>query len=202
MDKLRTKIKHYLVVLLIVVVSIAAFYGILYKSGFIIKREKAVTSTIVANEFKQVSELTAYKYNYTDVDYFKDSSKFYGITIPLTQKSFLVKYSGYVKAGVDLSKADINISSDKKSIEVKLNKSKILDNVIDTNSTTILDEKSAIFNPLHSQEILDELNKNKQNIETKLIADNFLAKSDENVTKLLTALLKNMGFENIKITLL
>lgn len=198
-DKLRNKLKHTMILILVVAISLLVFYGILSKNGLIAKKEKTVTSTVVANEFKQISELAAYKYNYTDVIYFKDSSKYNGFTIPLTQKTFLVKYSGYVKAGVDLNDAVIKISEDKHSIEVKLKNSKVLDNVIDVNSTTILDEKSALFNKLQSQEIIDELNKNKKEIETKLISDGFLKKSDENITKLLHEILKNMGFKNISI---
>ena len=199
MKKLFKNLKNVLLFVLVILVAVLSLYIFINRSKFGITSNKKETTTLIANEFKNVSELATYKYNYTDVIYYKNSNEFNGITLPLTQKTFLVKFSGCVKAGVDLSSADIKVDNNKESVTVTLNSSKVLDNVIDSDNISILDEKSALFNKLESHEILDELNKKKKVVQDELIKKDFLKKSDENTKVLLEGILKNMGFKTIKI---
>lgn len=199
MKKLFKNLKKLVIFILIIIVAVLSLYIFINHNKLGIIDNKKVDTTLIANEFKNVSELATYKYNYTDVLYYKDSSEFKGITLPFTQKSFLVKFSGCIKAGVDLSTADIKVDNNKKSVTVTLNSSKVLDNVIDSNNITILDEESALFNKVESNEILDELDKKKKSVEEQLLKQDFLKKSDENTKILLEGILKGLGFKTINI---
>ncbi|MCY6958810.1 DUF4230 domain-containing protein [Clostridium brassicae] len=168
-------------------------------AGFSTKQDKVVDRSNVTNEFKNISELATYKNSYTDVLFIKDSKKIKEFTIPFTTNSILIKYSGYIKAGVDLQSAQIDLDESEKKITVKLKKSKILDNVIDTNSVTVLDETTSIFSKVQTKEIFDEINNNKGQVVDKLVKEGFLDKANENTKILLEGLLKNMGFEKISI---
>lgn len=168
-------------------------------AGFSTKQDKVVDRSNVTNEFKNISELATYKNSYTDVLFIKDSKKIKEFTIPFTTNSILIKYSGYIKAGVDLQSAQIDLDESEKKITVKLKKSKILDNVIDTNSVTVLDETTSIFSKVQTKEIFDEINNNKGQVVDKLVKEGFLDKANENTKILLKGLLKNMGFEKISI---
>ncbi|WMJ79649.1 DUF4230 domain-containing protein [Clostridium sp. MB40-C1] len=168
-------------------------------AGFSTKQDKVVDRSNVTNEFKNISELATYKNSYTDVLFIKDSKKIKEFTIPFTTNSILIKYSGYIKAGVDLQSAQIDLDESEKKITVKLKKSKILDNVIDTNSVTVLDETTSIFSNVQTKEIFDEINNNKGQVVDKLVKEGFLDKANENTKILLKGLLKNMGFEKISI---
>lgn len=199
MKKIFTSLKKLLIFILILIVAVLSLYIFINRSKLGISNSKKVDTTLIANEFKNVSELATYKYNYTDVLYYKNSNEFKGITLPLTQKSFLVKFSGCITAGVDLKTADIEVSNNRETVTVTLKASRVLSNVINSNDITILDEESALFNKVESQEILDELNKKKSSTEKQLIKQDFLKKSDENTRTLLEGILKGMGFKTIKI---
>ncbi|MCY6355461.1 DUF4230 domain-containing protein [Clostridium sp. ZS2-4] len=188
-------IKEIKVILLI----IAIIAGTWFFAGFRTTNEKITNSTNVANELKRISELATYKNTYTDIIFIKDSKKVQDFTIPFTTKTLLIKYSGYVKAGVILEDAEIYVNSKEKKINLKLKKAKVLDNVIDTDNVNILDEKSALFNKIQGQEIINELNRNKGQVVDKLIKDGFLEKANENTKILLEGILKSMGFEKINI---
>lgn len=199
MKKLGNKLKNILIAILIIVVALLSIYIIINKESFGIKNKKSVDTVLIASEFKNIKELATYKYNYTDVIYFKDSSEFKGITLPLTEKSFLVKFQGVIKAGIDLDSADISLKNNNEEAVISVPHSKIVDNTLDTSSVKILDEKSAIFNKLESHEILDELNKKKTDVEDELLKSDFLQKSDESTEKLLEGLLKGMGIKKVTI---
>lgn len=188
-------VKEIKVILLIT----AIIAGTWFLSGFRTTNERITNSTNVANELKRISELATYKNIYTDVIFIKDSKKIQDFTIPFTTKILLIKYSGYVKAGVNLEEAEIDVNSEEKKIDLKLKKAKVLDNVIDIDNVTILDEKSALFNKIQGQEIINELNKKKGQVVDKLIKDGFLEKANENTKILLKGILKSMGFEKINI---
>lgn len=188
-------VKEIKVILLITAIIAVAWF----LSGFGTTNEKSTNITNISNELKRISDLATYKNTYTDVVFTKDSKKIQDFTIPFTTKTLLIKYTGYVKAGVNLEDAEIEVNNEEKKIDLKLKKAKVLDNVIDTDNVTILDEKSALFNKIQGQEIINELNKNKGQVVDKLIKDGFLEKANENTKILLEGILKSMGFEKINI---
>src|SRR5690554_750195 len=57
------------------------------------------SSSTIMNRITHIQELALVKHNYTGVISYKDYMKFLNINIPLTDKYFLLKYNGYLKAG-------------------------------------------------------------------------------------------------------
>ena len=77
---------------------------------------------------------------------FENSKDFYGIKVPFTTKSFIITYDGTIKAGVDLDKAEVDVSGKKlPSLYLRL---KSCPTEIDEDSLEIFDENTSIFNPL------------------------------------------------------
>ena len=74
------------------------------------------TSDMVLSKIVYLQELSLVKYNYTGVISYKDYYKILNINVPLTEKSFLIKYGGYVKAGVDFSRIKVDV--DNRSVHV------------------------------------------------------------------------------------
>ena len=72
----------------------------------------------------KISELSTIKYSYSNIIALSNSKKLNNFDIPFTEKSFLIKYSGYIKAGVDLK--DLHVVVHNKNITITLNKAKIL----------------------------------------------------------------------------
>lgn len=170
--------------------------------SFKIKSEKSVSSTQIANELVKISELATYKNSYMDVFFIKDTKKINDFLLPFTTRALIIRYSGYIKAGVDLKNVSVIIDDRKKSAYIRLNKAEIIDNVIDTDNVTILDERYSIFNEVDSQKIFDELNKNKSELAERLIKDGFLERANENAKILIESILKGMGFKEVSIELI
>lgn len=185
------------VIFLVFIVIAGIVFSVVINLKF--AHESTVSSTQIASELAKISELATCKNTYTDVFFIKDSKKISDFSVPFTTKALLVRYTGYIKAGVDLKDTVITVDKKSNKVDIKIKGAKILDNVIDTKNVTILDERYTIFNQVDSQQIFDELNKNKIQLEKKLIAEGFLQKANDNAKILLDAILKGMGFENVNI---
>jgi hypothetical protein len=176
------------------VISLIAFFS--FKS---IINKKIMNSSVVAEKLTKLKELVTTNYTYTKVLEVKNDREFNGVTIPFTQKYFMLQYDGYIKAGVDLSKLDIKINNYTNTITLKLDHSKILDDVINQDSIHIYDEKSGLFNKLALSDMVNEITAQKSIVEEEVIKKGLLQESDTNANVLLEEILKDMGFKNISI---
>lgn len=193
-QKRTIPLRFLIIIICITITSLIAFLS--FKS---INDKKIVNSSVVAEKLTKLKELATTKYTYTKVLEVKNDRQFNGISIPFTQKYFLLQYDGYIKAGVDLSKLDIKINNDTSTITLKLNHSKILDDVVNQDSIHIYDEKSGLFNKLALTDMVNEITAQKNIVEGEVIKKGFLKESDNNASLLLEAILKDMGFKNVII---
>lgn len=154
-------------------------------------------SDIVRERIMGISELAVLKYEYKDIALLEDSKKINDIELPFTQKSLLIVFSGYMKAGVDLDNAEVDI--DGKNITVYVEGASITDNVIDENDVSIYDEKSSLFNRIESNDILELLAREKSRVEREALDRGFLDEADKRVKEVLESYLSAMGFEKIEI---
>lgn len=104
-----------------------------------------LSAVVLQSQLTGVSELASVTYTYTNMAQFENSSDFYGVKMPFTTKRFILTYDGVIKAGVDLSEANVKVSGTE--VTVRLGEAKILSHEIDENSVEVFDEKSSIFNP-------------------------------------------------------
>ncbi len=105
-----------------------------------------VSAVVLENKLTEISELASLTYSYTNMAEFENSKDFYGMKVPFTTKGFIITYDGEIKAGVDLSKAKVDVSGSK--ITITLPDAEILSHQIDEDSLEIFDETTSIFNPL------------------------------------------------------
>lgn len=135
--------------LIIIALLIAAA---LFAGGFLLGRSAqfgaaapAPDPVVLQNKLSEAAELVSVDYVYTNMAQFENSAEFYGVKIPFTTKSFFLTYDGVIKAGVDLSLAQVKVSGS--SVTVTLPPAGIISHEIDQDSIKILDEKTSIFNP-------------------------------------------------------
>ena len=183
----------FLLILLSFTISSIMIYSIINN----INKDKIITSTVIAERLSKISELSTVKYNYSNVLALKDNKKFKDFPIPFTEKSFLIKYSGYIKAGVDLKDLDVAINEEKVTITLK--KAKIFDHVINNEDLFVYDEKSSMFNKLSMQDMVNEISNEKSKVESDLLKTDFLDEANSNTKLLLQGILLDMGFENVTI---
>jgi len=156
------------------------------------------TSDMVLSKIVYLQELSLVKYNYTGVISYKDYYKILNINVPLTEKSFLIKYGGYVKAGGDFSRIKVDV--DNRSVHVSLPKAEILDTVIDENSVKVYDESQNAFNPIKITDYNEALKKEKNTMIDDALKQGILKEANEQAKLAISALLQGLGFEKIEVT--
>lgn len=158
-------------------------------------------SSTVSESVLRILQLSTMQYNYTDVVSYKQSNKFNNVKIPFTEKKFLIKYTGYIKAGIDLKDVTI-VVPDPDTVHITMNHAQITDNVINEEDIYVYDEKESIFNQLKISDVYDVLVDEKNKTENKIIENGFLEEADKRTQELITEVLKSMNFKNIVIDFL
>ena len=138
-----------------------------------------VTSEIVMGSITEsmgdISELSTAEYIFTDVAKYSDNSVSW---LPnwVTGKSFILKWDGVIKAGVDLSKMSIVV--EKSIIKVSLPRAEIFS--YETKKTEVMEEKDTIFNPI---KITDTVKFNEETAEfmkLRAVGNGLLEKAQTN----------------------
>ena len=111
----------------------------------------------------------------------------------------LIEYSGYLKAGTDFSKVKPSYDEVSKRLLVKVPKSYILDNVVETEKTKVEDVKGNIFSDYPTQTIIDEINAHKKQLEEEKISNGFLEEADKRAELLLISHYSSNGYDEVII---
>jgi len=159
------------------------------------KVSKTISTEEIETEINKIGELATVEYLYTDAGKFEDSNQIKGFNIPFTKKSFIVKWSGTIKAGINLENVKTEIDEDNKEIIVYLPKSEILSHTHDPDGFEILDESNSIFNPIEVDDVNTFTTDNDSFTQQKAIERGLLEKADENAQ----TIIENSLNSNIKI---
>ena len=162
-------------------------------------KEVGYDSSTVMSRISHIQELALVKHNYTGVIGFKDYKRILNINIPLTDKYFLLKYNGYLKAGVDFSRITINALTDS-MVHVSIPKPEIFDTVIDEGSVQIYNESENAFNPIKISDYNEALSREKNIMISDAVKQGILKDATDQARMVLTAMLEEMGFLDIRIT--
>ncbi len=193
--KTLKKIQAKIILGLILLIVIGGF---LFYLKLETNRKVQAFSDTVEEKVARIAELSTIQYHYTDVLTYKENISYKGLSIPFTGKSFLIKYTGYIKAGIDLETIDIDVV-DTKRIVVKIKGSQILDNVINEEDIYVYDERESVFNRLKISDVYDVLVKEKKKTEQEIIERGFLDEADANASAMIEEFLRTMGFSDIRI---
>lgn len=184
---------NYPAIFLLIVAIVLAFF--LFKKS---NKQPRYDSSAIMEKIAYVKELSLVKYNYSGVISYSDYMKFMNLQVPLTEKKFMIRYSGYVKAGIDVSQASVFVSG--KNVKVILPKPTIQETVIDEKTIQVFDESMNIFNPTkvadYQKAIVGEKNKIMQNA----LGKGILTESSDQAHKFITSLLEELGFEKVEIS--
>ena len=145
------------VIYLLIVVILAGMVGYLTQS-LRRDREPEITGTFIDSKLEAAGELTSAKMIYNGLIHYSDGS------IPfLTQKAFNMTYRAEVRAGVDLSKANTEVTDSE--VTVTLPAVEIFDISIDNDSIQYYDEKAALLNWERKEDVLDAIASAKEDVE-------------------------------------
>lgn len=191
----QKKIKKVHILLPIFILMITAIY-LIYKYN--INKKIYMEDSRVLNTISQVLEVNTVRYNYSNIITIKKDKSINDIKIPFTEKSFIVKYNGVVNGGITSKDIKI-IKNDGKDITIEVKAPRILQHYIDDKNIYIYDVKSSIFNKLEVQEVLNDINKYKNEYEKKLIEEGFLEEVKLKTNTGLESMFTDMGYKKVNI---
>lgn len=177
----------------------AFFGGIKYLEYQNEKNKPTVDTISLSEELSEISELATMEYNYTNTVSYDSHLDFYGYRIPFTTNFFIISYDGTIKAGVDLSKAQITLEGE--IITVTLPPAKIISHEIDYDSFQALDESYSIFNKITITDYASFTADQNSKMEEKALASGLLNKARENAVLVVRSFIvsSNPGFSVVII---
>ncbi|WHH60094.1 DUF4230 domain-containing protein [Petroclostridium sp. X23] len=198
---MKNIIRILILVLMIMVIGIIGYTIVFEKDIMKMRTVKPYSSIEISNKIAEISELATYKYEYADVIISKTRNEKFGVNLPFSETIKLIKYQGYIKVGTDFSKIQLSVDDDTKTMRVKIPKSHVIDNVVDTEQTTVEDIKGEILSEYPTQYIFDEINIAKNALKNKVLKDGLLEESDKRLILILQSFLKSYGYEKIEFDL-
>jgi hypothetical protein len=151
-------------------------------------------SSVLMQGIQKVNDLATIRQSFQSIVMNEDCRSMFGFRLPGTHKKFILKYSGNIVVGTDLSK--INIEQFVSGIvKISLPRSRILDVTADMKNVKVYDQRSGIFNTLFFDEQNSAIAANLLEIEAEANSGDLLARSDENAKNILASLCRNIGVE-------
>ena len=210
-----TKLKRKFIILLIIILVIIGVVGGIFLKGYLSARanylaqiedlkeqveelsdpvatyviaDTTVSVAVIEKEIKTIGELATQEYKYTNAGSFTDNKQLRNFKIPLTKKSFIAKWDGTIKAGIDIQKIAIEVDDEAKIITIFMPKAEILSHELDENSFEVLREDDNIFNPIEIEDVKKFDAKSKETMEQRAIDNGILDKAYESAKNVIVAL--------------
>lgn len=174
--RLRLKTALTLVAALVAVVLAAFFLGAAWSGR---ETPPVITSDLLGEQLRSAQELVSVEYYYTNMGKFENQVDFYGWKVPFTTKSFIVSYDGVIKAGVDLTDLQVEVSAAAHTVTVTLPESRILSHEIPEDSIEVFDETHNIFNPITIRDYTGFTRDQKAAVEQKAVENGLLTGATE-----------------------
>ncbi|MBD5520646.1 MAG: DUF4230 domain-containing protein [Lachnospiraceae bacterium] len=164
---------------------------------------KDVSIEQIESKILDIGELATVEYLYTDAGKFEDSAVMFGKEIPFsfTTKSFILKWDGVIKAGVEIDKVIVELNESNKEIIIHIPKAKILSHEIDDDSIETLDERNGWFNSIKIEDIREFDAISKDAMEQRAIENGLLDKAFENARDILYRIINTGVVEELEYTI-
>lgn len=154
------------------------------------EKEPVITSAQLEEQLSVVSELITQKYMYTNADKAAQKNTWvFGWDMPFSEKSFIVKYDGIIKAGINLKDIDINVDEDNHKVTVTLPASKITDNNVPQETVETFGVKDGLFNKVEPDDPNNLIIEGKKTMETKAVERGLLVEADKEAEAVIRAFL-------------
>lgn len=171
--------------IILIAIAIALIMGGVWLKTFLFgKSEPKITADYITGKLDVASELTTAELTYNGLVTYEDGS------IPfLTKKGFTMKYTATVKAGIDFSKIEVNVTG--KTVEVTLPEAEVLSSHVDPNTIEFFDESFAIFNWRDNEDVTQAISIAEGDVKANADMDELKKKSEGQAEKLIRGLLQD-----------
>ncbi|GHV48785.1 hypothetical protein FACS1894204_13180 [Synergistales bacterium] len=177
---------------LLLCISIAVNVLLLRRKGDADKRR--VRSTLLRG-IRNVKELATLRQNFQSIVMYEENKAFWGLTLPGTARKFILKYSGTVVCGNDISDIQVSEAFAVNRFRIVVPRSRILDIYADIRSVQVYDQKAGIFTSLKLQEQNREIAANLEEVRKDALQSDILRRADENTRMVLNTLAASFGVE-------
>lgn len=164
---------------------------------------KEVDIRVINAKIQDIGELVTVEYLYTDAGKFEDPAKIFGKDIPFsfTTKSFIAKWDGIIKAGVDIERIEVEVDDKAKEIIVHIPYAEILSHEVDSDSVETLDEKDGFFNHVNVEDVREFDATSKAAMEQRAIENGILDRAFENAKEVIVKLINNEVVQEMGYTI-
>ncbi len=101
---------------------------------------------VLRQRMERISELATVSYDYTDIASYSKTEKLWGYEVPFSTSKILLRYSGKIRAGVDLRQAVVTVRDS--VVEVCLPEPMVFSHDVDPRSVKILDQRDGLFSSI------------------------------------------------------
>jgi hypothetical protein len=182
-----------IIVTLLLVASVALNVWLFRRKSKGGKRHSA-HSTLLRG-VQNIRELATVRQGFQSIVMYEDSRALLGIALPGTTRKFILKYSGMVVCGNDLSKIQISERFSVNRVRMVVPRSRILDIYADMKTIQVYDQKAGIFTSIHLKDQNREIASNLEEVRQDALQSDILRRADENTRLVLTALAASMSME-------
>ena len=156
-----------------------------------------ISTDVLEEKIKDIGELATIEYLYTDAGKFDEDEKFdsgwfEGMKVPFSGKSFIARWDGRIKAGIDVSNVSIKVEEKDKKIIIGMPEAEILSNEVFEDSFETLDESKNIFNQIEVEDVNNFIGENKKFMERKAKSNGLLEDAEENAKVFIQNSLESM----------
>ena len=149
-----------------------------------------ISMSEIQQEIRQLGELATVEYFYTNAARFSDGKTLWGIR--LSEKSFVLKWDGTIKAGIDVDEIGIEPQEESRVLTVKLPAARILSHDPDLDSVEVVDQKNGLFDPVTVEDQTKFNAECEKAMEKKALERGLLEQAQENAKEVLRQLLQKL----------
>lgn len=171
-------------VIYLLIVLVIAGTAVFLAMHFTKESEPEITNLFISDKLEAASELTSAKLTYNGLIRYSEGS------IPfITKKEFSMIYRAEVKAGIDLSKVESEITD--AQVKITVPRIEILDISIDESSIQFYDERFALLNWEKKEDLLETIQEAKADVEAKGDMDGLKENAKNQIEILLVGLFED-----------
>jgi len=170
-------------VFIILMLAAGGFAGFKIGSIFYKNKQPEITAASISQKIQNASELTTAELVYDGLLTYTDGD------IPLlTQKGFSMTYSAKIRAGIDFSKIDINITKD--AVVIDIPEAQIQSVNVDPGSIEFYDERRALFNWTKKDDISNAVLLSEEDAAAHANTEELLKRADGQIRVMLEGMLE------------
>lgn len=148
-----------------------------------------ISLDIINAELKEIGKLSTMEYLYTNAAEFSDSKQIKSWNIPFTKKSFILRWDGVIKAGVDVNQITAKLDEANRVLTVCLPQAEIQSHTIDDENAEVLAENDGLLNPVRVEDKVQFDAETKKEMEKRAKQNGLLEKAQENAEEVISKLL-------------